>query len=78
MTVLATYTKNTFDNDGIVLTLNANGGTLDGNEAKKYDYIGGRDSGASKKTAAEKITSMFIGDFGITTKKPIANLIKTP
>ena len=45
--VLATYTKNTFDNDGIVLTLNANGGTLDGNEAKKYDYVGGRDSGAS-------------------------------
>ena len=47
VTVLATYTKNTFDNDGIVLTLNANGGTLDGNEAKKYDYVGGRDSGAS-------------------------------
>ena len=45
--VLATYTKNTFDNDGIVLTLNANGGTLDGKEAQKYDYIGGRDSGAS-------------------------------
>lgn len=43
MTVLATYTKNTFDNDGIVLTLNANGGTLDGKEAQKYDYIGGRD-----------------------------------
>ena len=47
VTVLATYTKNTFDNDGIVLTLNANGGMLDGNEAKKYDYVGGRDSGAS-------------------------------
>lgn len=98
VTVLATYTKNTFDNDGIVLTLNANGGTLDGNEAKKYDYIGGRDSGASmsllpyvpvregytfngwntKKDGSGKITSMFIGDFGITTKKPIANLIKTP
>ena len=26
VTVLATYTKNTFDNDGIVVTLNANGG----------------------------------------------------
>lgn len=47
VTVLATYTKNTFDNDGIVLTLNANGGTLDGKEAQKYDYVGGRDSGAS-------------------------------
>ena len=45
--VLATYIKNSFDNDGLVLTLNANGGTLDGNEAKKYDYVGGRDSGAS-------------------------------
>lgn len=47
VTVLATYTKNTFDNDGIVLTLNANGGTLDGKEAQKYDYVGGRGSGAS-------------------------------
>lgn len=46
VTVLATYTKNSFDNDGIVLTLNANGGTLDGKEAQKYDYVGGRDSGA--------------------------------
>ena len=45
--VLATYTKNTFDNKGIVLTLNANGGTLDGKEDQKYDYVGGRDSGAS-------------------------------
>ena len=44
--VLATYTKNTFDNDGIVLTLNANGGTIDGKESNKYDYVGGRDSGA--------------------------------
>ena len=45
--VLATYTKNTFDNDGIVLTLNANGGTIDGKESNTYDYVGGRDSGAS-------------------------------
>ena len=46
VTVLATYTKNTFDNDGIVLTLNANGGTLNGKESVKYDYTKGRDSGA--------------------------------
>ncbi len=46
VTVLATYTKNTFDNDGIVLTLNANGGTLNGKESDKYDYTKGRDSGA--------------------------------
>ena len=47
VTVLATYTKNTFDNDGLVLTLNANGGTLNGKESDTYDYVGGRDSGAS-------------------------------
>ena len=46
VTVLATYTKNTFDNNGIVLTLNANGGTLNGKESDKYDYPKGRDSGA--------------------------------
>ena len=45
--VLATYTKNTFDNDGIVVTLNANGGQLNGKESNTYDYVGGRDSGAS-------------------------------
>ena len=45
--VLATYTKNTFDNDGIVLTLNANGGQFNGKESNTYDYVGGRDSGAS-------------------------------
>ena len=47
VTVIATYTKNTFDNDGIVVTLNANGGQLNGKESNTYDYIGGRDSGAS-------------------------------
>ena len=46
VTVLATYTKNTFDNDGIVVTLNANGGQLNGKESNTYDYVGGRDSGA--------------------------------
>lgn len=45
--VLATFTANAFYDSDIVLTLNANGGTLDGKEAQKYDYIGGRDSGAS-------------------------------
>ena len=47
VTVLATYTKNTFDGEAIVLTLNANGGTIDGKAVNKYDYVGGRDSGAS-------------------------------
>lgn len=45
--VLATYTKNAFDNDGLVVTLNANGGQLNGKESNTYDYVGGRDSGAS-------------------------------
>ena len=44
--VLATYINNTFDDKFISLTLNANGGTLDGKESEKYNYIGGRDSGA--------------------------------
>ena len=47
VTVLATYINNTFDDKVISLTLNANGGTLDGKESDKYNYIGGRDSGAS-------------------------------
>ena len=45
--VLATFTANAFYDSDIVLTLNANGGTLDGSEANTYDYVGGRDSGAS-------------------------------
>ncbi len=45
--VVATYINNTFDDKYISLTLNANGGTLDGKESGKYNYIGGRDSGAS-------------------------------
>lgn len=45
--LIATYTKDTFDNDGIVLTLNSNGGTIDGRESNKYDYLGGGDSGTS-------------------------------
>ncbi len=43
----ATYTKDTFDGDGIVLTLNANGGTIDGKATNKYDYLGGGNSGTS-------------------------------
>lgn len=43
----ATYSKDTFDGDGIVLTLNANGGQLNGKESNTYDYVGGRGSGAS-------------------------------
>lgn len=47
VTVTATYTKNTFEGDDRVLILNANGGTIDGKESNKYDYVGGADSGTS-------------------------------
>lgn len=43
----ATYTKYTFDGKGIVLTLNANGGTIDGKAVNKYDYVGGGNSGTA-------------------------------
>lgn len=45
--VTATYTKNTFDGSDRVIILNANGGTIDGKATKKYDYLGGGDSGTS-------------------------------
>ncbi len=47
VTVTATYIKNSFDGKDRVLVLNANGGTIDGKEVNKYDYVGGRDSGSS-------------------------------
>lgn len=47
VTVTATYTKNTFEGDDRVLILNANGGTIDGKDSNKYDYIGGAGSGTS-------------------------------
>ena len=43
----ATYTQDTFKGDGIVLILNANGGTIDGKASNKYDYLGGGNSGTS-------------------------------
>lgn len=45
VTVTATYTQDTFKGDGIVLILNANGGTIGGKESNKYDYLGGENSG---------------------------------
>ena len=47
ITLTATYTKNTFDGTDRVLILNANGGTIDGKESNKYDYLGGGNSGTS-------------------------------
>ena len=50
VTVTATYTKDVpFDEEGdyIHLTLNANGGTIDGKASNKYDYVGGGNSGTS-------------------------------
>ena len=45
ITLTATYTQDTFNGDGIVLKLNANGGKIDGKESNSYDYIGGGNSG---------------------------------
>ena len=45
--ITATYTQNTFNGDGIVLKLNANGGKIDGKETNSYDYIGGNNSGTT-------------------------------
>ena len=45
--VTATYTQDTFEGDGIVLILNANGGTIGGKESNQYDYLGGGNSGTA-------------------------------
>ena len=47
ITITATYTQDTFNGDGIVLNLNANGGKIDGKESNSYDYIGGSNSGTT-------------------------------
>ncbi len=47
ITITATYTQDTFNGDGIVLKLNANGGKIDGKESNSYDYIGGSNSGTT-------------------------------
>lgn len=46
ITVTAVYKKDTFeDDDSYVLKLNANGGTIEGESIKKYNYLGGNNSG---------------------------------
>lgn len=40
LTVVALYTKNTFEGNGYILELDANGGTIDGEMSKMYDYTG--------------------------------------
>ena len=47
ITITATYTQDTFNGDGIVLKLNANGGKINGKESNSYDYIGGSNSGTT-------------------------------
>ncbi len=47
ITITAIYTQDTFNGDGIVLKLNANGGKIDGKESNSYDYIGGSNSGTT-------------------------------
>lgn len=45
--ITATYTQDTFNGEGIVLKLNANGGKIEGKETNSYDYIGGSNSGTT-------------------------------
>lgn len=48
VTVTATYTTNEgFDDSKIHVTLDANGGTIDGKKSAKYNYLGGGNSGTS-------------------------------
>ena len=47
VTVTAVYTKDSFEGDFYVLNLNANGGKIAGEDIKKYDYVGGANSGTS-------------------------------
>lgn len=48
LTVIATYTTNEgFDDSKIHVTLDANGGTIDGKKSAKYNYLGGGNSGTS-------------------------------
>lgn len=47
VTVTATYVSNTFNDNYISVTLNANGGTIEGKESAKYNYLGGGNSGTS-------------------------------
>ena len=47
ITLTATYTQDTFNGEGIVLKLNANGGKIEGKETNSYDYIGGSNSGTT-------------------------------
>ena len=47
VTVTATYVSNTFDEKYISVILNANGGTIEGKESAKYNYLGGGNSGTT-------------------------------
>ena len=48
VTVIATYTTNEgFDDSKIHVTLDANGGTINGKKSAKYNYLGGGNSGTS-------------------------------
>ena len=47
VTVTATYVSNTFNENYISVVLNANGGTIEGKESAKYNYLGGGNSGTT-------------------------------
>lgn len=47
VTVTATYVSNIFYDDEMSVTLNANGGTINGEKSAQYNYLGGGNSGTS-------------------------------
>ena len=47
ISLTATYTADAFDGSDRVIVLDANGGTIDGEATKKYDYLGGGNSGTA-------------------------------
>lgn len=47
VTVTATYVSNIFYDDEMSVTLNANGGTIEGEKSAQYNYLGGGNSGTS-------------------------------
>lgn len=62
MTIFALYKKNTFEGNYLVLALDANGGTIDGQDVEKCDYLSD-----SSKSSAMPISSMFLkeGDINL-------------
>lgn len=61
-----------------MLTLNANGGTIEGEESKQYDYLGGADSTSLMKIfqlfLKGKVTFLMDGILRKTVQEKITNI----